>query len=66
MIGGPGAFVFPVQHRDEMAEAIRRKLVLEIAFPGTVDIVPPAVRPAADGETDCMIGERLRRQWYDN
>ncbi len=31
LIGGPLAFVMTVRHRDEIVEAIRRKLVLEIA-----------------------------------
>ena len=31
VIGGPGAFVLPVNDRDQLAEAIRRKLVLEVA-----------------------------------
>lgn len=31
LIGGPGAFMIAVRHRDQLVEAIRRKLVLEIA-----------------------------------
>ena len=31
LIGGPGAFVMTVRHSDHLVEAIRRKLVLEIA-----------------------------------
>lgn len=31
LIGGPASFVYPVRRRDEVVEAIRRKLVLEIA-----------------------------------
>ena len=31
VIGGPGSFVLPVNDRDQLAEAIRRKLVLEVA-----------------------------------
>lgn len=34
VIGGPGAFVVPVSGRGELATAIRRKLVLEIADAG--------------------------------
>ena len=60
VIGGPGAFVLPVTERDQLLEAIRRKLVLEIAgLPATIQ--PAAVTAAAEGATDCMIGERLRR-----
>ena len=31
MIGGPGAFVIPIREREQFKEAIRTKLVLEIA-----------------------------------
>ena len=31
VIGGPGAFVVPIRERDQFKEAIRTKLVLEIA-----------------------------------
>ena len=31
VIGGPGAFVIPIRERDQFKEAIRTKLVLEIA-----------------------------------
>ena len=60
VIGGPGAFVLPVTDRDQLLEAIRRKLVLEIAgLPARVQ--PAAMTAAAEGGTDCLIGERLRR-----
>ena len=61
MIGGPGAFVIPVTDPEQLLESIRRKLVLEIAgLPAR--IVPAAVDREA-GEVDCLIGERLRRNW---
>jgi hypothetical protein len=66
VIGGPGAFVLPVRNAADFKDAIRQKLLLEIA--GS----PAGVRPAATaaqaepGTTDCLIGERLRRQmWQD-
>ena len=40
MIGGPGAFLMTVERIDRIAEAIRRKLVLEIAG------APPTIMPA--------------------
>jgi len=65
VIGGPGAFLVTVEHVDRFAEAIRRKLVLEIAG------APPRIIPAqAFGQRvsriDCLIGEKLRRRWMDN
>lgn len=40
VIGGPGAFVVPVTRREDFAEAIRRKLVLEIVGPHREVITP--------------------------
>lgn len=70
VIGGPGAFMIPVNDWDQFAEAVRRKLVLEIG-----GLVPPGM-PEADARVipaqfdfqppyDCMIGEKiwLRRGW---
>jgi hypothetical protein len=63
VIGGPGSFVLPVREPGQFAEAIRQKLVLEIAG------LPPRVTLAAERErerasrSDCMVGERLRRSW---
>ena len=35
IIGGPGAFVLPARGRENFADAVRRKLILEIAgLPG--------------------------------
>lgn len=55
VIGGPGAFVLPVQEPEDFAIAIRRKLILEVS-----GAEPPArlVRAAGKG-TDCSIGNRL-------
>ena len=66
VIGGPAAFMIPVREPSEFPEAIRRKLVLEIAGQQ-----PRVILAAGERETgakmDCMIGEKLRRQWiYDN
>lgn len=66
VIGGPGAFVLPVQDIADLGEAIRRKLVLEIAG-NDARTIPAATSIQAEGEpVDCLIGERLRRQmWGD-
>jgi hypothetical protein len=61
VIGGEGAFVLPVRARDELALAIRRKLILEISG------APPArLLPASDHEpVNCLIGETQRRGWME-
>ena len=66
VIGGFGAFMVVAQSADQFAEAIRRKLVLEIS--GLEPPVNPAgvIRAAATTggkRIDCLIGEKLREQW---
>ena len=60
VIGGAGAFVVPIKDRENFKEAIRTKLIREVAgrTPGR------PVRPASDKEprVSCTIGERL---WQD-
>jgi hypothetical protein len=63
VIGGPGAFLITVDNIDRIAEAIRRKLVLEIA--GAPARIVPAQLTAPEPATDCLIGEKLRRRWMD-
>lgn len=63
VIGGPGAFLVTVQDIDRIAEAIRRKLVLEIA--GRPALPIPVAFPERTPRVDCMIGEKLRRRWMD-
>ncbi|MEW5421428.1 DUF1194 domain-containing protein [Amorphus sp. 3PC139-8] len=62
VIGGFGAFMVVVKDADEFAEAIRRKLILEIA--GAQPRVVPAqdLRPNAP-KIDCLIGEKLWQRW---
>jgi len=64
VIGGPGAFLITVESIDRIAEAIRRKLVLEIA--GAPARIMPAQLAEAEPRIDCLIGEKLRRRWMDN
>ncbi len=67
VIGGPGAFILPVKDPADFKAAIRQKLLLEIAA-RPAEILPAAFTPAQStpGTTDCLIGERLRRQmWQD-
>ena len=60
VIGGPGAFVVTIKDREKFKEAIRTKLLLEVA--GRTPERP--VIPAAGRETrvNCMIGEKI---WQD-
>lgn len=61
VIGGPGAFIVVAEDFDSFAEAIRRKLVLEIA--GRIPPSEPRIWRVADRVIPpCDIGERMREQ----
>jgi len=64
VIGGPSAFVVPVKDRDKFVEAIRTKLVLEIATltPGS----PVIKAAAANPRVPCTIGERIWQERWGN
>lgn len=67
VIGGPGAFMIPVNSWDQFPEAVRRKLVLELA--GTLPLLQKAEWRPSQGlplilaqnkqAFDCMSGERI-------
>jgi hypothetical protein len=61
VIGGPGAFVLPVHKAGEFAEAIRRKLILEVAARPS----PRIIQAAAEESADCLIGEKTRGRFTD-
>ncbi|MGA0533204.1 DUF1194 domain-containing protein [Hansschlegelia sp. KR7-227] len=74
VIGGPGAFMAPVRAIDQFAEAVRTKLVMEIAGlePPAPDIglgERPPSRPAAmtaAEPTSCTVGEDIWRERFGN
>lgn len=60
VIGGAGSFVVPIQNKEKFKEAIRTKLVMEVAH----RVSEPRVVPAAAREprVSCLIGEKI---WQD-
>jgi hypothetical protein len=71
VIGGPSAFSLPVTEWSEFPEAVRRKLVLELAGGGLAPgVMLKAAAPAPATDTDCLIGEKMwlqrMRQWGDD
>ncbi len=64
VIGGPGAFVIPIKEREQFKEAIRTKLVLEIAGREPERWVVPAAASAP--RISCTIGERLWQERWGN
>lgn len=63
VIGGPGSFVVPVNDWEQFPEAIRRKLVLELA--STPNNQLPIIYAQAETPYDCLIGEKIwrNRSW---
>lgn len=66
VIGGPGAFMIPVNSWDQFPEAVRRKLVLELAGAPVLqkaDFIPskglPVLLAQNKQDYDCMSGERM-------
>jgi hypothetical protein len=64
VIGGPGAFVIPIKERDQFKEAIRTKLVLEIAGRTPVRRIVPV--SSAAPRVSCTIGEKLWQERWGN
>ncbi|MGQ4274730.1 DUF1194 domain-containing protein [Terrihabitans sp. B22-R8] len=60
VVGGPGAFVVPVNGAEQFQEAVRTKLVLEISNLEP----PPRFIPAQSLPVSCGIGERLWGERY--
>jgi hypothetical protein len=64
VIGGPAAFVIPIKEREQFKEAIRTKLVLEIAHRMPQRRVVPA--SSAAPRISCTIGEKLWQERWGN
>jgi len=73
VIGGPGAFVIPIRERDKFKDAIRTKLVLDIAqYRGPARVIPASgdghgrgtAASAGAPRISCTIGEQMwQRRW---
>ncbi|KQT54144.1 hypothetical protein ASG43_00485 [Aureimonas sp. Leaf454] len=65
VIGGPGAFMIPVNDWAQFPEAVRRKLVMELAGGWPLPKDPDDdIRhlAATGGDADCLVGEK---QWQE-
>ncbi len=63
VIGGAGSFMIPIREKSEFASATRQKLLLEIAG---LEPPPAFVRVQDPPKMDCMVGEQLWRQYFDD
>ncbi|MDP3075980.1 DUF1194 domain-containing protein, partial [Bradyrhizobium sp.] len=62
VIGGPGSFVIAIKDRDKFKEAIRTKLVLEIAGLTPERLIVPV--SASEPRVNCLVGERIwQERW---
>ena len=74
VIGGPGAFMIPVNDWTQFPEAVRRKLVLELAGPFSSEwayeemVHPPVLLAQGKPAADCLAGEKMwrSRSWNDS
>jgi hypothetical protein len=60
VIGGPGSFLVPIKDRENFKEAIREKLIREVA--GRSPEHPVLRTSDKEPRVSCTIGERL---WQD-
>ncbi len=67
VIGGPGSFMLAVNDRNNFAEGIRRKLLLEIADAVRDEprLVPAQLAPQPPAY-DCLVGEKRWRQYLED
>jgi hypothetical protein len=64
VIGGPGSFVVSIKDREKFKEAIRTKLLLEVAGRAPERPVVPVAEKTVEKEprVSCLIGEKI---WQD-
>jgi hypothetical protein len=60
VIGGPGSFVVTIKDRDKFKEAIRSKLILEVAGRTPEHRIVPVIEK--DPRVPCLVGEKM---WQD-
>lgn len=60
VIGGQGAFIVPVREAGHFGDAVRTKLLREIA--GAIEPEPLVKMAQGRERPDCLSGERMRRR----
>lgn len=72
VIGGPAAFVVPIRDRGQFIDAVRTKILLEVALAPPPEwpsqVIPGHVIPAQDEtpQVSCLFGERMWQQRWGN
>jgi len=62
VIGGPGSFAIAIKHRDKFKDAIRSKLVMEVAGLSPERLVQPVAETRREPRVSCLVGEKI---WDD-
>ena len=62
VIGGPGSFVVSIKDREKFKEAIRTKLLMEVAGRVPEPKVVPVAEKDREPRVSCLIGEKI---WQD-
>jgi hypothetical protein len=62
VVGGPGSFVITIKDREKFKEAIRTKLVMEVADRTAERRVVPVAGASKEPRVSCLIGEKI---WQD-
>src|SRR5467141_628529 len=62
VIGGPGSFVVSIKDREKFKEAIRSKLLLEVAGRTPPRRIVPVAEKEKEPRVSCLIGEKI---WQD-
>jgi len=62
VIGGPGSFVVTIKDREKFKEAIRTKLLMEVAGKQPERPMVPAATQNREPRVSCLIGEKI---WQD-
>jgi len=65
VVGGPGSFVIPVLEWTQFPEAVRQKLVLELAGRTRDEDNLPVLKAQSRTPADCLIGEKIWMQFRD-
>jgi hypothetical protein len=64
VIGGPGSFVVTIKERDKFKEAIRTKLLLEVAGRTPERPIVPVAGKEKEPRVNCMVGEKIwQERW---
>jgi hypothetical protein len=67
VIGGTGAFSIAVRKKEEFAQSVKRKILLEVSSltPRVIPVQAPATdKPQTRKRVDCLIGEKLWQRYF--